>query len=529
MISMSNAAAYDVAIVGYGPVGKTLALLLAKQGWNVAVYEKFPQAYPLPRAIAFDDEVARIFQSAAEIDPVMAITEPILDSYYQFRNARHETLLKIFISEKGLSYWPGSNFFNQPELERVLDEQIRKIPNIRVHTGHEVVKLEQDTDQVVLTVKDPAQREITVSARYAVGCDGANSTVKRFMRTTTTDLGFSFDWLVVDIIPHEKREWSPMIWQYCNPARPTTVMSGGPGRRRWEFMLLPNETKEELNTPDKVWQLLEPWNLHAGNATLERHAVYTFRALWADNWRDGRLLLAGDAAHLTPPFLGQGMCAGVRDAKNLSWKLDMVLSGLADASILDTYTEERKEHVATMIRIAIALGEVICVLDPEQARARDEAFLSGNVPPMPQLPLSLTKGILYGHPESGFNRGAGQLSPQDEVQRGEKRGLYDDVVGQGWSVISFKEHPKSVLRPEQIATLEKLGTHFVHMSPDPGEEGKVADLHGTYAKFMEEHGFEAIVVRPDYYLFGGVGTMEELPDLADDWIRKIPLRQTIGI
>ena len=524
-----SAGATDVAIVGYGPVGKTLALLLAKKGWKAEVFEKFPQPYPLPRAIVFDDEVARIFQSATDMEPLMAITEPILDSYYQFRNADRKTLLKIFFPEKGLHFWPGSNFFNQPKLEQVLDEAIRKNPNIRVHMGHEVVQLEQDADQVTLTVRTPERREIRVSALYAVGCDGANSTVKRFMNTTTTDLGFSFDWLVVDIIPHEKREWSPMNWQYCNPARPTTVVSGGPGRRRWEFMKLPDETKEELNTPEKAWELLKPFDIHPGNATLERHAVYTFRALWADNWRDGRLLLAGDAAHLTPPFLGQGMCSGVRDAKNLAWKLDMVLSGLADVSVLDTYTEERKTHAETLIRMAISLGEIICVLDPEKARKRDEMFLSGNVPPMPQLPLSLAKGIVYGNPENGLKKGAGIPAPQDEVELDGRRGLYDDVVGQGWSFIGFKDNPRNWLRPEQIALLEKLGTHFVHMTSAAGETGKVTDLHGTYAKFMEERRFGVIVMRPDYYLFGAAGTEDELKDLADDLIRKIPFRQPIGI
>ena len=350
----------------------------------------------------------------------MAITEPILDSYYQFRNAKGQTLFKIFFPDKGVSYWPGSSFFTQPELERVLDQAIQKQPNIRVHMGHEVLKLQQFEDCVTLTVKNIAGHEFHVSALYAVGCDGANSTVKKFMDTTTTDLEFSFDWLVVDVIPHEKREWSPMNWQLCDPARPTTVVSGGPGRRRWEFMVLPHETKEEMNTPEKAWQLLEPWRLHQGNATLERHAVYTFRAAWADNWRDGRLMLAGDAAHLTPPFLGQGMCSGVRDAKNLAWKLDLDLSGVVEESILDTYIQERKAHVESIIRLSVALGEVICVPDHKQAEARDEAFLTGNAPPMPPFPI-LTKGILYGQQESGFAEFAGILAVQDEVQVQGKR------------------------------------------------------------------------------------------------------------
>ena len=168
-------------------------------------------------------------------------------------------------------------------------------------------------------------KKYQVTAQYVVGCDGANSFVRENIEHTITDLGFVSDWLVVDIIPQVEREWTPMNLQVCDPARPTTVVSGGPGRRRWEFMALPGETKEDLNKEEVAWKLLEPWDITPANSILERHAVYTFKAQWVDEWRKGRVILAGDAAHLTPPFMGQGMCAGLRDAKNLAWKLDLIL------------------------------------------------------------------------------------------------------------------------------------------------------------------------------------------------------------
>nr|WP_316745582.1 FAD-dependent monooxygenase [Streptomyces sp. MK7] len=166
------------------------------------------------------------------------------------------------------------------------------------------------------------------------------------MRTSVTDLGFKYDWLVLDVMPRDRdRAWTPRNLQLCDPARPTTAVVGGPGRRRWEFMRLPGEPMAELQQAETAWKLLEPWDLHPDNATLERQTVYAFQARWADSWRDGRLLLAGDAAHQMPPFAGQGLCSGLRDAINLSWKLDLVLSGKADDSLLDTHTTERCQHL----------------------------------------------------------------------------------------------------------------------------------------------------------------------------------------
>ena len=208
-------------------------------------------------------------------------------------------------------------------------------------------------------------------ARFAVGCDGANSFVRERIGSGWHDLGFQFDWLVVDVLPSDPAWSGPLNWQLCDPARPTTLVSGGPGRRRWEFMRLPHESADELDGEDAAWRLLAPWGVHPGNAKLERHAVYSFRARWADRWRSGRALLAGDAAHLMPPFAGQGMCAGLRDAANLAWKLDLVLRGAAHEALLDSYASERAPHVSAMIELSVALGRVICVADPAEAAARD--------------------------------------------------------------------------------------------------------------------------------------------------------------
>ena len=212
----------------------------------------------------------------------------------------------------------------------------------------------------------------TFRCRYVVGADGANSFVRSRMDVSTTDLGFQYDWLIVDMLLQEPLEVEARAWQWCRPERPTTINPGGaPHRQRWEFMRLPGETIEELNSAETAWRLVGEFGLTPENAVLERHVVYTFRARWCDRWRDGRLFLAGDAAHLMPPFAGQGMCAGLRDGENLAWKLDAVLRGKALDSLLDTYGSERIGHVRHFIDLSVGLGRVICVTDPVAAAARD--------------------------------------------------------------------------------------------------------------------------------------------------------------
>ncbi|GAA3310886.1 hypothetical protein GCM10020295_79160 [Streptomyces cinereospinus] len=351
-----------MAIVGFGPVGQTLALLLGRAGHDVIVLERWPSPYDLPRAAHFDHEIGRIFQAAGVGEEVRALTDPVRDDY-EWRNAAGETLVRIDWSRNGLSGWPTANFFSQPQLEAVLANAVEGLATVTLRRGCEVVDLEAGDTSVRLTANGAGD----VRARYVIGADGANSFVRSTMATSVTDLGFFYDWLVVDVLPHDQAEWSPKNWQLCDPERPTTLVSGGPGRRRWEFVRLPHENAEELNTPEAAWRLLEPWGRTPDNTTIERHTVYTFQARWVDRWREGRLFLAGDAAHQMPPFAGQGMCSGLRDAMNLAWKLGLVLDGRADPALLDTYTSERSEHVQHAIGMSMALGQVICVLDPDAA------------------------------------------------------------------------------------------------------------------------------------------------------------------
>lgn len=501
---------HDVAIVGFGPVGQLLALLLGRRGHDVLVLERWPQPYDKPRAVHFDHEIGRIFQAAGVVDEVMAITDPVPD-FYEWRNARGEPLVRIDWSGYGPSGWPTANFFSQPELERVLAKRVEAIPNVDVLRGHEVVKIDQDDSGAhLLAVADGEQREFR--ARWVIGADGANSFVRRRMAAPVVDLGFFFDWLIVDTVPHEDREWSPMNWQLCDPARPTTVVSGGPGRRRWEFIRLPGETNDELNTAETAWRLLEPWGRHPGNTTIERHTVYTFQARWATQWRTGRLLLAGDAAHLMPPFAGQGMCSGLRDAINLAWKLDLVLGGVAQEKVLDTYTTERQAHVRHAISMSIALGEVICVLDPHAAAERDQRMIAGGADPSrvlpPPPPPVLGDGVLQHDAAGALLPTVGHLTPQHRVLHRGVSGPLDDVTGFGFTILTDGLAADDVLDDGHRAFLAAVGATVVPLTAD-------TDLDHAYLPHLREHGHVAAVIRPDFYLYGTATDAQGLRELID--------------
>jgi hypothetical protein len=324
----------------------------------------------------------------------------------------------------------------------------------------------------------------TIRAGYVVGCDGANSTVRSLLGVDMDDRGFFYDWLIVDVILDEPRVFDPVNLQICDPARPTTAVSGGPGRRRWEFMRLPDESIEDLTKEARAWELLASWDVDPGNARLERHAIYTFQARVAERWQVGRVLLAGDAAHQMPPFAGQGMCAGLRDAINLAWKLDLVLGGHAAAQILATYDEERRPNANAAVDFSIELGKVICVPDAADAAARDGAMAAafdGSVSEAPDLP-----GIVSGVVQTGTTR-AGELFPQGDV--GGR--LFDEVHGAGFRLVTVD------------ARVGDLDRDLVDWFATIG--GKVVDVGGASPDLMrwfDAHEVRWALQRPDFHLFG---------------------------
>lgn len=523
---------HDVAIVGYGPVGQTLAILLGRMGYSVAVYERWQSLYPLPRAVFHDHEIRRVFRMMGLEQELQKISQP--SACYQWFNADWKVLVEIDWSAESISDGPFGYLFNQPGLEAILDRHAKTIDNVEIHQGWEVLELSQDAHGCELRMQRTPQEgqsqpgeQHQVRARYVIGADGANSLIRRQCGIDWQDLGFQEDWLVVDLQPKPGIELDvPDIGQWCNPARPTTMVPGGPGYRRWEFMRLPHETMEDLQSLDKVWALLSPW-VSPDTATLVRHAVYQFRSRIAQTWRHGRVLLAGDAAHLMPPFMGQGMCSGIRDAWNLSWRLDLIFKGLCSEQLLDSYTLERKPQIRAVIDASVEMGKVVCVADPQKAAERDAAFLAGEVPPLPPFP-GLNDGAVYKDPRSGDALGlAGMLGVHGEIEQGGRRQRYDDAFGRGFQLLSIGPDPLAGLSTAHKALLEHLQVNVVRLSLD-GAAGTCRDLSGKYHRFLGEAGLQAVLVRPDFYIYGGVAELGELPQLLDALHRDLGIQGAAG-
>lgn len=492
---------FDIAVVGYGPVGAALAILLGQRDRRVVVLERHLEPYPLPRAVHFDHEVARILQACGVAAECSKIVEPA--EVYEFQNAQRQPLIRFGRVGNGVSGWPESSMFSQPELERVLFDRVDALPSITVRRGARVVGIDDDPDADAVTVQ--LESGDAVRARYVVGCDGANSTVRELVGVAMEDRAYFYDWLVVDVVFNELRVFDPLNVQICDPARPTTVVSGGPGRRRWEFMALPGESTDQLNDEATAWRLLEPWDARPDNAFLEKHSVYRFQARWAEEWRRGRTLLAGDAAHQTPPFAGQGLCTGMRDAANLAWKLDLVLRDLTPDALLDTYGRERGPHARAVIELAVDMGTLVCVADPDEAAERDAALLArydGSLTDVPPFP-PLTNGIVLAG-----SRGAGMLFAQGDVEHPQGRDRCDDVVGAGFRLVSLVD---VALDDELGEWFDSIGGAIVVLDH---AGSSLTDCDGIYASWFAAHGAVAALQRPDFVVFGTADDADAAVDLV---------------
>ncbi|OFB41198.1 3-(3-hydroxyphenyl)propionate hydroxylase [Mycolicibacterium sp. (ex Dasyatis americana)] len=346
----------SVVIVGAGPTGIVAATLFARYHVDCLVLDRWPEVYRQPRAVHLDDEIYRILADLGLAEQFAAISRPAAG--LQLLDADLKVLARFTREPVGRHGFPQANMFDQPQLEELLRANLARYPQLRLRTNVEVTgftRLGQGRLQVAFVDRTTGATE-HVEADYLLGCDGANSMVRRRLGVAMTDMHFEQRWLVADVRSTvDLKQWDG-VHQVCTPARAATYMRIGNDRYRWEFRLLPNESVADYSTLETLRPLIAPWVGSCADLELVRVAEYTFRAAIAGRWRVGNVFLLGDAAHLTPPFIGQGMGAGVRDAVNLCWKLAAVIAGDLPEHILDSYPQERKPHARALIRVALAMG-----------------------------------------------------------------------------------------------------------------------------------------------------------------------------
>jgi 2-polyprenyl-6-methoxyphenol hydroxylase-like FAD-dependent oxidoreductase len=514
---MNAATDFDCVVIGAGPTGAVLTALLAQRGHRVLVVERDERVFPLPRAVHFDHEIARVLQEVGVMDRLLPTMSAANE--YRFENAAGELLVHVVMPrDSASSGWEASYMFVQPQLEQVLRDRLGELVGATAWWGAECVAIAQSDETVALTLRRAGRTDV-VRARYAIGCDGASSAVRNLLGLEMDDLGFDEPWVVIDTKPKRGIGLDDTTaYQYCNPARPTTCVPAGPGRRRWEFMLLPCETRESIATPESVWQLLAPWG---GEAALDlvRVAVYRFHALIARQWRSNRVLLAGDAAHQMPPFMGQGMCSGIRDAANLAWKLDLVLSGVASDVLLDSYETERAPHVRHIVETSIALGRVVCEQDAERAAQRDALLLAARR--TGANPLGGQGGqaarIAQGVVQCG-STGAGELFPQPHVRVRDGIMRLDDVVGAGARLMLASNVDLATV-DERIAIVSLQDSVSERETSDARTVFECGGPRAT--AWLRERGAVAALVRPDHYVYGTAATVAAAAALVESFLSEV--------
>ncbi|MBF7730393.1 bifunctional 3-(3-hydroxy-phenyl)propionate/3-hydroxycinnamic acid hydroxylase MhpA [Pseudomonas sp. N040] len=533
----------DVVISGLGPTGLTLAHLLGKRGLSVVVLEREPQFYGNARAVYTDDECLRIFQAAGIAEELTK--DMLLNATFQWVLPDGEVLHQLIQTARPYG-WPANNLFYQPLLETSLADGLARYPQVSVRRGREFTRFTQDANgvnvmhiasrgaqyskQAPVQGETPAAQEgeEVLRARYFVACDGGRSAVRAQLGINMTGKSFPNPWIVVDIKQKDGEDCLrhlPYFSFICDPECPTVSCRQPYGHHRFEFMLMPGQTREYMEQPETVRAYLSKY-VDVSKVEILRSLVYTFNALVAEQWRDGRVFLAGDAAHMTPQFVGQGMNAGVRDAYNLAWKLDAVLRGQARDSLLDSYQSERRPHAKAMIDLSIHMKNFVSTANPLLGALRNVATRTARRTPGLREFLSEAKfkprpryeaGAYFGLPRQRRAGLEGEQLPQPTVVDRENRPLLlDEALGQGYALIGFAVDPRQSLSAADLQQLAQLDTRYLTLFPAGGRpQGKAAastpaglgeweDMSGECIRRFREAGYAegaVAIVRPDRFVF----------------------------
>jgi len=500
---------YDVLIAGYGPTGMLAANLLGRAGHKVAVIERHKTLYNLPRVGIVHDDVLRMFQEIRVIDRILPATY-FLPTYEM--GFHGEVLLSNDVAEMETHGWPEMTSIYQPAFEAELDIEAKSLASVDVMQGWAVRAIEQDIDGVTVRIDgDGASRD--VRGEYLIGADGGNSFVREALGIGYEDLGFDQAWLVVDGKQKRGRGIRPELRQFCEPEQPGMTMQMGQDHRRWSFMIFDDETVEDALKPQNIWKRLDrPEGGTEDDFEIIRAVNYQFRSLIAKRWQDRRVFLAGDSAHQMPPFLDQGMCSGFRDAHNIAWKLDLVLHGLAGPALLETYEAERAPNARATIVESMKVGQNVNERDPEKVRIRNDQLRA--LQAAHDGAMGEKKLIAFRVPgfEAGLISGdhGGKPVGQSIVATRDREGKFDDITGHGFVIISRNGRPRDVLNQDDVAFWAELGGKIVHIGDG---NGTLKDVDGYFTRLMDELSCDAIVKRPDYYMFAACPRVADLPVL----------------
>ena len=491
---------FDAIVLGYGPAGAVAVNMLEQRGWRVAVVDRLAEPFPLPRAIGFDGETSRTFQELGLTEEIQATTTPYQGA--EFVNAKDERVIGIdaSIDHLGMFRHPDTSFFHQPTLEKVLRRRAQKSAKVTAFLAHEADMPSQNDDAVAVKITDlETQATRTLTAPWLIAADGAASPVRKGLGYRFESLGYDCQWLVVDACVKDRTALPTLCKQICDPDRIITYVPGVNDLVRWEIRSKPGETHEDLLDEDFIWSIIGRW-VDKKSASLTRTAVYQFHAAVADQWSDGRIFLVGDAAHQTPPFLGQGMVAGVRDVVNLVWKLNLIKEGRAPLSLLNTYELERKPHALDVVDWAVSVGKLMDAIAEAQITGNYPEDLSAAYGGTRGLPR-LHSGVLArkaGDEDDGL---VGRPVPQALISLdGGEPVLMDEVIGRRFAILSADDLLNEISQ-EQHVFLERIDAKILHL---PKEVRKSSELD------LLLHVHRAVILRPDRYIFGLVNDTHSL-------------------
>ncbi|BBX94942.1 bifunctional 3-(3-hydroxy-phenyl)propionate/3-hydroxycinnamic acid hydroxylase [Mycobacterium lacus] len=530
---------FEVVIVGAGPVGLTLANILGLQGVRTLVVEERASLIDYPRGVGLDDEALRTFQSIGLVDRVLPHTVP--NQILRFVDARRRLLAEMAPPDARFG-WPKRNGFVQPLVDAELLHGLERFEHVAVWWGRPMRSCTQTEDAVTVELGARADA-CTVRARYVVGCDGGRSITRRMMGVSFDGTTSPMRWLVVDIandpLGHPNSEVG------ADPERPYASIAIAHGVRRFEFMIRADETDEQAEDPAFLTRMLARMVPHPDRVDVIRRRIYTHHSRIAGAFRRGRLLLAGDAAHLMPVWQGQGYNSGIRDAANLGWKLAAVVTGRADDALLDSYDVERRKHARAMIDLSTMVGRVISPTNRRVAAARDLIVRSASiVPPLKRYVLEMRFKPMprYEHgavvhsfaTERSRHRGSpvGTLFIQPRVDtRGRQDVLLDDVLGAWFAVLCWNNNPHKILGDEAFANWKALDARFVAIRPsvqlhwaddDDPDVVIVGDRAGDLKSWFDAHHESVLFLRPDRCIAGAC-IAQRAPELSAALIDALTL------